>query len=543
MNALASSIEFLPGKSLPSKVVSEGPYSQAPLDGVYFEARLEALHAAIEKNHLSDVNRELATAGPDALVLDECYSPHAVRSCRTPLRHAAFCGHSNIVEALLEQPNTSAMAHYSEDGWSALHSAASQGHDEVVISFLTKSSDIHSSARFDGFGVLHVVAEVCNRKLASDGADVMAHALKYYRGQVHERSTRGRFMREWTPLHVCCLKGKVRAAQLLLKAGAKPSARTGAICIHSALFNDIASGRVRVGKIEPDRDADDGALPKNRYPWLHLDMVDEGLLPIHLAALGGHFKTVMMLLKQYGGDPSSTSLKHQWTVLHYAVWGGNLNLVQELCRLTNRKFVNARDRRSDGSQWTPLVVAVARQNTDIVQCLLSFGADPTETVRSTDFPGCHFLESHPSIHGDVSPIGSTRLDGKPNCGCQWSGEDEGITLLHLAVLAGDVPMLRLLVPIITEKHRRKHRVQLSGKGHPVATKEERKSAGRCDDSIVTGDNVDHNANLDPLGFETSKGWTCAVLAVLLHTIDPEMRLRLRFVQGTLAQRDTCNRKE
>ncbi|KAF4684531.1 hypothetical protein FOZ60_007715 [Perkinsus olseni] len=272
MNALASSIEFLPGKSLPSKVVSEGPYSQAPLDGVYFEARLEALHAAIEKNHLSDVNRELATAGPDALVLDECYSPHAVRSCRTPLRHAAFCGHSNIVEALLEQPNTSAMAHYSEDGWSALHSAASQGHDEVVISFLTKSSDIHSSARFDGFGVLHVVAEVCNRKLASDGADVMAHALKYYRGQVHERSTRGRFMREWTPLHVCCLK--------------------------------------------------------DRYPWLHLDMVDEGLLPIHLAALGGHFKTVMMLLKQYGGDPSSTSLKHQWTVLHYAVWGGNLNLVQ-----------------------------------------------------------------------------------------------------------------------------------------------------------------------------------------------------------------------
>ncbi|KAF4651587.1 hypothetical protein FOL46_000230, partial [Perkinsus olseni] len=46
------------------------PYSQAPLDGVYFEARLEALHAAIEKNHLSDVNRELAIAGPDALVLD-----------------------------------------------------------------------------------------------------------------------------------------------------------------------------------------------------------------------------------------------------------------------------------------------------------------------------------------------------------------------------------------------------------------------------------------------------------------------------------------
>ncbi|KAF4704082.1 hypothetical protein FOZ62_028405, partial [Perkinsus olseni] len=400
---------------------------------------------------------------------------------------------------------------------------------------------------------------------------------------VHERSSRGRFMREWTPLHVCCLKGKVRAAQLLLKAGAKPSARTGAICIHSALFNDIASGRVRVGKIEPDRDADDGTLPKNRYPWLHLDMVDEGLLPIHLAALGGHFKTAMMLLKQYGGDPSSTSLKHQWTVLHYAVWGGNLNLVQELCRLTNRKFVNARDRRSDGSQWTPLVVAVARQNTDIgplrgreppqgtcefdcnmleVQCLLSFGADPTETVRSTDFPGCHFLESHPSIHGDVSPIGSTRLDGKPNCGCKWSGEDEGITLLHLAVLAGDVPMLRLLVPIITEKHRRKHRVQLSGKGHPVATKEERKSAGRfvgqhgvlaicrgsehvcrADDSIVTGDNVDHNVNLDPLGFETSQGWTCAVLAVLLHTIDPEIRLRLRFVQGTLAQRDTCNRKE
>ncbi|EER01648.1 hypothetical protein Pmar_PMAR008229 [Perkinsus marinus ATCC 50983] len=186
---------------------------------------------------------------------------------------------------------------------------------------------------------LHIVAEVCNRKLANDGADVMAHALKYFRGLIHERSTRGRFMQEWTPLHVCCLKGKVSAAQLLLKAGAKPSMRTGPVCIHSAILNDIASGRVRVGKIDPDRDADDGALPRNRgFPLLHLDMVDEGLLPIHLAALGGHFKTAMLLLKQYGGDPSSASLKHQWTVLHFAVWGGNLNLVQELCRLTNRKY-------------------------------------------------------------------------------------------------------------------------------------------------------------------------------------------------------------
>lgn len=39
--------------------------------------------------------------------------------------------------------------------------------------------------------------------------------------------------------------------------------RTGPVCIHSAILNDIASGRVRVGKIDPDRDADDGALPRS----------------------------------------------------------------------------------------------------------------------------------------------------------------------------------------------------------------------------------------------------------------------------------------
>ncbi|KAF4656286.1 hypothetical protein FOL47_009045, partial [Perkinsus chesapeaki] len=483
-----------------------------PIDGVLYETRLEALHAAIEKNQLSAVNRQLAISSPDALVLDECYSPHAVRSCRTPLRHAAFRGNARIVETLLEQPRTSAMAHYTDDGWSAIHSAAFQGQDEILITFLTKSADVHSSARFDGFGVLHIVAEVCNKRLGNDGADVMAEALK---------STRGKLMYDWTPLHICCLKGKVRAAQLLLKAGAKASARTGAVCIHSVTFNDISSGRVRVDKIDPDNDADEGASD--------LDMTDEGLLPIHLAALGGHYNTVTMLLKySSGGDMSAVmTLKHHWTLLHCAVWGGNVALVQEICRITNRKFVNTRDRRSDGSQWTPIAIAVARQNIEMVQCLLSFGADPTETIKLADFPGTQFVSNYPEIH-----------DQSGDCPCDWSTEDDDITLMHLAVVAGDLAMLRCLVPIVSERHRREE--VLAAKGS-LKSGSDRK--GLAADVGFINKNANDNKRNDPLGLLTAQGWSCAALAVLLHTVDPETRLQLRFVKGTIANKETCNRKE
>ena len=61
---------------------------------------------------------------------------------------------------------------------------------------------------------------------------------------------------------------------------------------------------------------------------------------------------------------------HCWTPLMYGVWSKNVKLVRELCRLGGRKSVTDLDRHSNGTQWSPLALAVVRASTEMLQALL-----------------------------------------------------------------------------------------------------------------------------------------------------------------------------
>lgn len=54
----------------------------------------------------------------------------------------------------------------------------------------------------------------------------------------------------------------------------------------------------------------------------------------------------------------------------YGVWSNDVALVRELCRLGGRRVVNDLDRRSSGTQWCPLALAVVRSSTEMVKALL-----------------------------------------------------------------------------------------------------------------------------------------------------------------------------
>ena len=59
-----------------------------------------------------------------------------------------------------------------------------------------------------------------------------------------------------------------------------------------------------------------------------------------------------------------------WTPLMYGVWSNKVALVRELCRLGGRSAVNDLDRHSNGTQWSPLALAVVRSSVDMVKALL-----------------------------------------------------------------------------------------------------------------------------------------------------------------------------
>merc|ERR1719379_1395810 len=158
----------------------------------------------------------------------------------------------------------------------------------------------------------------------------------------------------------------MKVAAQFLRSGADKRARTGAVFVSSRKFNDYAAGdAVKPGVVDNFTKVDDGEL-------------DSGLLPIHCAALGGHLRTVHTLLKG-SDDLFATTHWHEWTVLHCAVWSGSTALVAELLRVSARPLLNKLDRRTD-ARWSPLAIATAKADTDMLQLLLEMRADPLQRI-------------------------------------------------------------------------------------------------------------------------------------------------------------------
>merc|ERR1719160_610629 len=75
----------------------------------------------------------------------------------------------------------------------------------------------------------------------------------------------------------------------------------------------------------------------------------------------------------------------------------------------------------------------------MVKALITYGADPLVRLGSADFPGRAFLDH-------MAPL---LLDGPDN---RWSGPDSRISLLHLAVLRGNVRMVNTILEFIRAAH-------------------------------------------------------------------------------------------
>eukprot|EP00933_Yihiella_yeosuensis_P028720 TRINITY_DN22556_c0_g1_i1.p1 TRINITY_DN22556_c0_g1~~TRINITY_DN22556_c0_g1_i1.p1 ORF type:complete len:740 (+),score=105.59 TRINITY_DN22556_c0_g1_i1:120-2339(+) len=460
---------------------------------------------------------------------------------RTPLRTA--CAQANVkLTRLLLENGADVFAHSEHDGWNALYSAAHGGHDHQVRLLLSEATEaLHENTFHDGLCLLHLLMLGLSPRLQDSGSDILAWTLKQMpKLDVNPRSVRPGLI-HWTPLHIACARGFTKAALVLLRFKAELNAATDDFHLQSPKLNKLASG------------AEDAVVClKAGFAGVGSEWIDEGLLPIHLAAFGGHQRTVQMLVKQ-GQNINALTTRHCWTPLMFAVWSNNVSLVQEICRLGGRQTVNMMDRRGDGSEWTPLALAVVRSSPEMVQALIAYGADPLVRLTSPDFPGIAFIRH-------VMPV---MADGHEN---KFTGPDSRISLLHLAVTRGCIQMLRTLMPLIRSAHCSPVRASYSRPGlahNPTSedtldasqvntgdlTAQSFKSSGRGKGKSRGAVNlalartlessrqmqerarerllnspVSEAQDCDPVAFCTLEGWSPAILAIVLHCVDPTRKV-------------------
>ncbi|WP_258725853.1 ankyrin repeat domain-containing protein [Cellulomonas sp. NS3] len=161
-----------------------------------------------------------------------------------PLVHAAATGDVELVRSLLSQGAD--VAETDEEGWSALHAAASRRHPEVVEVLLAAGAD-PQAATLDGFTVL------LNAAGPGDARSVAAllNAGANVRAQSHRLG--------WTPLSRAADNGNLPVLELLLAAGADPhedeplvaAAEAGSLACVRALLAAGADPTVRTDGSTP----------------------------------------------------------------------------------------------------------------------------------------------------------------------------------------------------------------------------------------------------------------------------------------------------
>lgn len=459
---------------------------------------------------------------------------------RTPLR--AACAHGNIKLArYLLARGADVFAHFSADGWTALHSACQGGHDNVATMLLSEVESLHENVYRDGWGMMHIVVLCLSHRLLDSGAALVRWLLKHMpKIKVDIPAQRAGFC-DWTPLHLASARGLAKVCVELLRAKANVHASTNDFHVRSLTHNRLAKG-------------DEEAVVCMGAGFSHVEprWLDKGLLPIHLAAFGGHLRTLQLLVRQSNPINAMTH-RHRWTPLMYGVWSNDVKMVQEICRVGGRRVINQVDRRGDGSEWTPLALAVVRSSAAMVRTLITYGADPLVRISSSDFPGNAFVQ-HCSL---------ALADAQDN---QWSSSDSRISLLHLAVVRGCIDMLQALIPLIREAHL--HPVFASKTRQPLTERRSvpsksnslsRLKRGTCIDKVgvtsgdalglsrgaissrdlqdqardrITSAPASEAQHCDPVAFCSAQGWSPAVLAVVLHTVDPRRQVSgIELVRG------------
>ncbi len=275
----------------------------------------------------------------------------------TPLGCAIENGHIPAIDAL-KSAGADLYASCGLDGHSPLHRAAFLGRAEIITLLCQKYGvPVDSKAK--------VRKELCVDSAGPSFSEVQKK-YKEMGIKIDGNDT------EFTPLYLAAERGHTEAVDALLKAGADVNATNGPFK-NTALTIAVARNLVRTVE------------RLCRAPNIKLDYetVEEYSAP--MMAIAEEFLDVLDLLLKAGADVNYYTPRNKRSLLHHAVGVHSLPIVRRLL-LDRRITLNPRDIVN----YTPLYYAVEEGLVDIVEALLSGGADPNETFDRQAYTVLHF---------------------------------------------------------------------------------------------------------------------------------------------------------
>eukprot|EP00435_Cladocopium_sp_Y103_P046203 s1012_g13.t1 len=460
----------------------------------------------------------------------DCGLTEEAMNLQTPLR--AACAKANVKMArLLLLHGADVFAHFSVDGWTALHSACHGGHDHIAKLLVEEAKSLHENTFQEGWSLLHLIVLAATERLLNRGAELVCWVLKQMpKLEVDASATRPGYV-NWTPLHLAAVRGYTEILQVLLKAKANPFEITGEFYVSSVQLNRpgrlggwvedfVATSRRKLGRLAA---GDESAVTCVQQISAAKDELDQGLTPLHLSAFGGHLRTCRALLRRSKKSINVMTQGHCWTPLMYGVWSNDVTLVRELCRVGGRCAVNDVDRRGSGTTWSPLALAVVRSSTEMVN---AYAADPLARYASCDFPGSALVK-HCSL---ALPDAVENL---------WSGRDQWPGKADLAATPGHLPRKQRHAVAAAARHaggapapRGAQHTAAADRGVAVAGCDgegnaEVQEAGARDQARerLVASPASETQSGDPVTFCTAQGWSPAILALFLHTVDSQRKVR------------------
>ncbi|MEJ0024814.1 MAG: ankyrin repeat domain-containing protein [Rhizomicrobium sp.] len=357
-----------------------------------------------------------------------------------PLHDAAYAGHKRVVEQLVEvygfDPQVKDSAGTPPVLW-----AIQQRHRDIVDYLLSKGATLEfqtnqgwnplTEAVRSGdvefvttlldrkiFDVNHATSAggitplmVCAMGEWSDGTETEMAKLLIDRGADIARSDD---VNARTPIHFAAHMGSPQLLAVLLEDGRglidRPD-RHGAAPLHlAATRSSMSAARLLL---------ESGASP---------NVVDDnGTTPLIMAASSGRRELTELLLAR-GADPSLRR-GTAWTALLWAVNDGDIALVRLLADGSPRDALNA---TTDTGQ-TALMLAVRMGNLEIIRHLILRGADPG-IADDDGMTSLHLAWNGPVTEVLIAHQADVRAVDKG-----------GDTPLHMAALRGDVASTRLLL--------------------------------------------------------------------------------------------------
>lgn len=249
----------------------------------------------------------------------------------TPLHYAAFEGHCEVCEALVEAG--ARVNEVDNDGKHALVLAAQEGHAAVVASLLDAGANIHHTSH-DGRSALRVAA--------LEGHKDVVHLLLCREADLHYKDADGR-----STLYLLALENRLDMARFLMESNAdvestdlegRTPLHVTAWQGHAEMVALLLQGGARVDAVDKEN-----RTPLQSAAWQgHAEVVrlllehganvdhtcSQGATALSIAAQEGHEASVAVLL-QYGANPAHSDRCGR-TAIKVALKGGHIHVARML---------------------------------------------------------------------------------------------------------------------------------------------------------------------------------------------------------------------